>query len=291
MSIFVTGATGNLGRLVVEALLEKGQPADQIIAGGRNAEKLAGLAELGVHTREIDYSDPASLAAAFAGVEKVMLVSGSEPGPRVAQHANVINAAKEARVQLIAYTSIPNADTTQMALAADHQLAEQALRESGVPFVLLRNGWYLENYTGQIGGYLEFGSVFGSAGDGRVNAATRADLAEAAAVVLLAEDQGGKIYELGGNESFSLAELAEAVSAASGQPVSYQDLPEEDFAKLLEGAGVPEGFAKILADSDRGILRGDLLVSGNDLSTLLGRPATTMKDAVKIAVAQLGQNA
>ncbi|MFL4473319.1 SDR family oxidoreductase [Paeniglutamicibacter sp. MACA_103] len=287
MTILVTGATGKLGRLVVEALLERNVPAEQIVAGGRNTAKLADLARLGVQVRAMDYSDPASLREAFAGVEKVLLVSGNEPGPRVAQHLDVIETAKDAGVQLLAYTSIPNADTTTMALAADHQETERALRNSGLPYVLLRNGWYLENYTEQLGGILQHGSVFGSAGDGRLNGATRADLAQAAAAVLLAEDQAGLVYELGGEESFTLEDLAREVSTATGQAVTYQDLPEEDFSHLLVGAGVPGDFARILADSDRGIARGELLVDGNALATLLGRPATTLGEAVRAAAGEL----
>ena len=287
MTILITGATGKLGRLVVEALLEQDVPAGQIVAGGRNPAKLAELALLGVQVRTMDYSDPASLREAFAGVEKVLLVSGNEPGPRVAQHLDVIEAAKDAGVRLLAYTSIPNADTTTMALASDHQETERALRNSGIPHALLRNGWYLENYTEQLAGYLQHGSVFGSAGGGRLNGATRADLARAAAAVLLAEDQAGAVYELGGEESFTLDDLAREVSTATGQAVTYQDLPEEDYSRLLTGAGVPEFFARILADSDRGIARGELLVEGNALAALIGRPATTLGEAVRSAAREL----
>ena len=287
MTILITGATGQLGRLVVESLLERNVPAGQIVAGGRNAAKLEELAGLGVQTRTLDYSDPVSLREAMVGVDKVLLVSGNEPGPqRVPQHLNVIEAAKDAGVGLLAYTSITKADTSTMALAADHRATEQALRESGVPFAMLRNGWYLENYTDQLGGYLQHGSVFGSAGEGRVSAATRADLAEAAAAILLADGQAGTVHELGGDEAISLEDLAREVSAATGQSVTYQDLPEADFARLLVGAGVPEPFARILADSDRGISRGELLVPGNDLATALGRPTTSLGEAVRAAAGQ-----
>ena len=287
MTILITGATGQLGRLVVESLLERNVPAGQIVAAGRNAAKLEELAGLGVQTRTLDYSDPVSVREAMAGVDKVLLVSGNEPGPqRVPQHLNVIEAAKDAGVELLAYTSIANADTSTMALAADHQATEQALRDSGVPFTMLRNSWYLENYTDQLGGYLQHGSVFGSAGTGRVSAATRADLAEAAAAILLADGQAGTVHELGG-EAMSLEDLAREVGAATGQTVTYQDLPEADFARLLAGAGVPEPFARILADSDRGISRGELLVEGNDLATALGRPATSLGAAIRAAAGDL----
>ena len=287
MTILVTGATGQLGRLVVESLLERNVPAGQIVAAGRNTAKLKELAGLGVQTRAIDFSDPVSLREAMAGVEKVLLVSGNEPGPqRLPQHLNAIEAAKDAGVKLLAYTSIANADTSTLALAADHQATEQALRDSGVPFTMLRNGWYLENYTDQLGSYLKHGSVFGSAGAGRLSAATRADLAEAAAAILLADGQAGTVHELGG-EAMSLEDLAREVGAATGQQVTYQDLAEEDFARLLAGAGMPEPYARILADSDRGISRGELLVQGNDLAETLGRPATTLAEAVRLAAGKL----
>lgn len=287
MTILITGATGQLGRLVVESLLERNVPAGQIVAAGRNAAKLEELAGLGVQTRTLDYSDPVSLREAMAGIDKALLVSGNEPGPqRVPQHLNVIEAAKDAGIELLAYTSIAKADTSTMALAADHQATEQALRDSGVPFTMLRNSWYLENYTDQLGGYLQHGSVFGSAGEGLVSAATRADLAEAAAAILLADGQAGTVHELGG-EAMSLEDLAREVSAATGQTVTYQDLPEEDFARLLVGAGVPELFAQILADSDRGISRGELLVEGNDLANALGRPTTSLGEAIRAAAGEL----
>ncbi|WP_449371834.1 SDR family oxidoreductase [Arthrobacter psychrolactophilus] len=283
MTIVVTGATGQLGRLVVEALLDQNVPAEKIVATGRNVAKLADLAARGVQIRPLDYTDPATLRAAFVDAEKLLLVSSSEVGQRLPQHLNVIAAAKDAGVGLIAYTSIANADTTGMALAGEHQATEAALRDSGLPFALLRNGWYLENYTEQLANFLQHGVVLGSAGEGRVSAASRADFAEAAAAVLLADDQAGKVYELGGDTAFTLGELAESVTAATGQQVAYQDLPAEAYAQALIGAGVPEQFAQILADSDLGIARGDLLVSNGALQALIGRPTTPLSDAVQAA--------
>jgi NAD(P)H dehydrogenase (quinone) len=283
MTIVITGATGQLGRLVVEALLNRNVPAEQIVAAGRNLAKIADFAERGVQVRAIDYNDAASLHQAFKGAEKVLLVSGSEPGQRIEQHRNAIDAAKEAGVGLVAYTSIANADTTGMQLAAEHQATEQALRDSGVPFTLLRNSWYLENYTDQLAVQLQYGAVLGSAGDGRVSAATRADYAQAAAEVLLRDGQAGKVYELGGDEPFTLSDLAGEVSAATGTPVKYQDLPVEQYTQALVDAGLPEAYAAILADSDLGIARGELLVTSGDLSSLIGRPATPMREAVQAA--------
>lgn len=286
MSIVITGATGNLGRHVVAALLERGVPAGDIVAAGRSVEKLAGFAERGVRVTAMDYADPASVAAALKGARKVLLISGSEVGQRVQQHRTVVEAAQAEGVELLAYTSIANADTTGMKLAAEHQATEAILKESGVPFVLLRNGWYLENYTDQLPGTLAQGGLAGSAGDGRVSAAARVDYAHAAAAVLAAsEDQAGKVYELGGDEPFTMAELAAEISAATGRNVTYQDLPAEDYAGLLAGVGVPGAFAEILADSDLGIARGDLLVSTGDLRKLIGRPATSLAEAVRAAAA------
>jgi NAD(P)H dehydrogenase (quinone) len=286
MSIVVTGATGQLGRHVVEALLERNVPAQEIVATGRSLEKLADFAERGVQVKGMDYADPASVAEALKGASKVLLISGSEVGQRVEQHRTVIEAAKAEGVELLAYTSIANADTTGMKLAAEHQATEAILRESGVPFVLLRNGWYLENYTDQLPGTLAQGAIAGSAGEGRVSAATRADYAHAAAAVLVADGQAGRIYELGGDEPFTMAELAEEISAAAGKHISYQDLPAQEYAGMLAGFGVPEAFADILADSDLGIARGDLLVSTGDLRKLIGRPATSLAEAVRSGVVE-----
>ncbi|MGO4188157.1 SDR family oxidoreductase [Pseudarthrobacter sp. TAF60_1] len=285
MSIVITGATGQLGRHVVEALLKRNVPAAQIVAAGRSVGKLADFEARGVQVRAMDYRDAASVARALEGATKVLLISGSEVGQRVEQHRTVIEAAKAEGVELIAYTSIANADTTGMKLAAEHQATEDIIKDSGVPFALLRNGWYLENYTDQLQGTLAQGALAGSAGEGKVSAASRLDYAEAAAAVLVAENQAGKVYELGGDHAFTLKELAREISAAANKTVDYQDLPASDYAGLLAGFGVPQPFADILADSDLGIARGDLLVSGSDLRQLIGRPTTPMPAAVRSALA------
>jgi NAD(P)H dehydrogenase (quinone) len=285
MSIVVTGATGHLGRLAVEALLRRGVPADQIVATGRRIETLDDLAAQGVTVRRADFTDPASLREAFAGAEKVLLVSSSEVGQRATQHANAIQAAKDVGVSLIAYTSIPKADTSTLLLAAEHKQTEQLLADSGVPHVLLRNGWYTENYTGQLPVYLEHG-IAGAAGDGRVSAATRADYAEAAAAVLTQDGHAGKTYELGG-PAVTMAGLAQVVSDAAGQPVTYTDMPVEQYTQVLVGAGLPEPVAAVFADGDRGVADGELFVDPTDLEQLLGRPATPLADAARDAVKQL----
>ncbi len=285
MKYVITGATGHLGRLVVEALLQRDVPADQIVAVGRALDRVGDLADRGVQVRAVDYNDVSSLREAFLDAQKVLLVSSSEVGQRTSQHQNVINAAKDAGVDLLVYTSIANADSAGLQLAAEHLATEKLLADSGLPHALLRNSWYLENYTNQLAGFLGQGAVMGSAGNGRLSAATRADYAEAAALVLISEDQAGRIYEFGGDEAFTLAELAQQVAEASGRSVVYRDLPASEYTQALVGAGLPEPYAAILADSDLGIARGDLLVTTGDLSRLLGRPTTSMPDAVKAALA------
>ncbi|MCW2612926.1 MAG: NAD(P)-dependent oxidoreductase [Cryptosporangiaceae bacterium] len=284
MTIVVTGATGQLGRLVVESLLDRGVPAAEIVAAGRSTDKIADLADRGVRVRRIDFTDPATLAEAFAGADRVLLVSSSEVGRRAEQHRNAIDAAREAGVTLLAYTSIAQAETTTMLLAAEHQATETYLRESGVPFTLLRNGWYLENYTAQLPVALEHGAILGSAGEGRVSAATRADYAAAAAAVLTGEGHEGKAYELGGDHSFTLPELAAEITRQTGTEVAYRDLPVEEYAQVLVGAGLPEQAAAVFADSDRGIARGELLVESGDLSRLAGRPTTSLTDGLAAAL-------
>jgi NAD(P)H dehydrogenase (quinone) len=284
MTIVVTGATGQLGRLVVESLLDRGVPAAEIVAAGRSTDKIADLADRGVRVRRIDFTDPATLAEAFAGADRVLLVSSSEVGRRAEQHRNAIDAAREAGVTLLAYTSIAQAETTTMLLAAEHQATETYLRESGVPFTLLRNGWYLENYTAQLPVALEHGAILGSAGEGRVSAATRADYAAAAAAVLTGEGHEGKAYELGGDHSFTLPELAAEIARQTGTEVAYRDLPVEEYAQVLVGAGLPEQAAAVFADSDRGIARGELLVESGDLSRLAGRPTTSLTDGLAAAL-------
>ena len=281
MSLVVTGATGHLGRHVVASLLAKGVPADQVVALGRDEERLAGLADLGVTTRKVDYADAEALAAAFAGADRVLLISGSEVGQRLPQHQNVIDAATAAGVTLLAYTSIPHADTSGIALAAEHAATEKAILASGLPHTFLRNSWYLENYTDQLATYAAHG-VVGAAGDGRVSAATRADFAESASAALLLE-QPKSVYELGG-AAFSLKELAATVGEVLDKDVTYTDLPADELTKVLVGAGLPEQFAAVLADADLGLGRGELYVEPTDLEELLGRPATSLADALRAAL-------
>ncbi|TFH54582.1 SDR family oxidoreductase [Glutamicibacter arilaitensis] len=282
MKIAITGATGQLGNLVIDALLECGADPAQLVAIGRSEEKLAPLDGKGLETRVADYNVQPELVSALEGVDKLLLISSSEVGQRVAQHENVINAAKQVDVSLIAYTSIANAMTGGMELAEEHIATERLLAGSGIGYVLLRNGWYIENYTDQLMGYLNSGVILGAAGEGKISAATRADFAEAAAAVLLAdEEQNGKIYELGSDKPFTLAQLAGAVGAAAGQDVAYQDMDPEQLEKIYADAGVPGPFAHLLVDTDVRIREGALEVNTGDLATLIGRAPASLGKVIK----------
>lgn len=277
--IAVTGATGQLGRLVIAALLKK-VPAHQIIAAVRNPQKAQDLADLGIDVRQADYSQPATLDSAFKGVEKLLLISSSEVGQREAQHNAVIDAAKRAGVKLLAYTSLLHADKSPLGLGVEHRATEKALSESGVPFVLLRNGWYTENYAASIAPALAHNAFIGSVGEGKISSAARQDYAEAAAAVLTQENQAGKIYELAGDDAYTLAEFTAEIARQSGKKVDYINLPEADFAKALLGAGLPEGLANMLADSDAGAGKGGLFDDSHTLSKLIGRPTMPVKDVI-----------
>ncbi|MBU4681569.1 SDR family oxidoreductase [Cedecea davisae] len=281
--IAITGASGQLGRLVVEDLL-KTVDAAEVVTVVRNPAKVEDFASRGVQVRAADYGDVSALAKAFSGVEKVLLISSSEVGQRTVQHKNIIEAAKQAGVKLIAYTSLLHADRSPLALADEHVATEQLLQASGVPFVLLRNGWYTENYLASVPPAVQHGVFIGSAGEGKIASATRADYAAAAAKVLTLDNQAGKVYELAGDQAWTLAELAAEVSKQSGKPVVYQNLSEADFKAALQGAGLPEGFADLLANSDSGAEKGGLFDDGHQLSKLIGRPTTSLRDSVKIAL-------
>ena len=282
--IVITGATGKLGQHVIASLLTS-VPADHIIAAVRNPAKAVNLTALGVQVRQADYNDGASLDAAFKGATKILLISSSEVGQRAQQHQNVIDAARRAGVALLAYTSVLRADTSPLGLAAEHVITEAAIRASGLPYTFLRNGWYLENHTEHLAPVLEHGVVLGAAQNGRFSSAARADYAAAAAAVLTA-DKPQAIYELAGDQGFTLAEYAAEVARQSGKAIVYKDLPQADFQAALVSVGVPEGFADLLADSDAGAARGGLEDNGKQLSTLIGRPTTRLLDAVKAALAK-----
>ena len=283
--IVITGATGELGQLVVANLIESVE-ANQIIALVRTPAKASALAAKGVHVREADYSRPETLGPALAGATKVLLISSNELGQRETQHNAVIDTAKAAGVKLLAYTSILHADTSKLLLAAEHVSTEGYLKASGTPFVMLRNGWYMENQTAAIAPALKQGALVGSAKEGRFAAATRADYAAAAVAVLTGEGHEDQIYELAGDVSYTLTELAAEVSRQTGKTIGYQDLPEAEYAGIL-ASFLPSELARALADADARAATGDLDDESHTLSRLIGRQTTTLADAVAAALGAL----
>ncbi|WP_336756514.1 SDR family oxidoreductase [Pantoea sp. USHLN298] len=281
----VTGATGQLGRLVIDALLKK-VPAGDIVAAVRTPAKAADLAAQGVVVRQADYSQPETLVAAFAGVDKLLLISGSEVGQREAQHKAVIEAARTAGVGLIAYTSLLHADSSPLGLGVEHRATEALLQASGVPFALLRNGWYSENYAASIAPALAHHAFIGAAGEGRIASAARQDYADAAAEVLVRDNQAGKVYELAGDDSYTLAQFAAEIAAQSGEKVDYVNLSQQEFAAALKSAGLPDGLAEMLADSDAGAEKGGLFDDSHQLSQLIGRPTTPYPAVIRAALAK-----
>ena len=278
--IAITGATGQLGQHVLETLLNT-VPAGQVVAIVRNPAKAESLSQRGIGVRQADYSDEAALTAALQGVDKLLLISSSEVGQRAVQHRNVINAAKAAGVKFIAYTSLLHADTSPLGLADEHIATGQMLADSGIAYALLRNGWYTENYLASAPPAIEHGVFIGAAGNGKIASATRADYAAAAARVIAEEGHAGKVYELAGDEAWTLSELAAELSKQSGKNVVYQNLSEADFAAALKGVGLPAGLADMLADSDTGASKGGLFDDSRTLSALIGRPTTTLADSIK----------
>ncbi|MGC9379548.1 SDR family oxidoreductase [Streptomyces sp. MH13] len=282
MSIVVTGATGHLGRHVVRHLLEK-VPADQVTAVVRDREKAAGLADRGVRLAVADYNAPETFDNLFTAGDRVLLISGNEfDKGRVQQHTVVIDAARKAGVALLAYTSAPGSLTA--ALADDHRATEKALVDSGVPYVLLRNGWYHENYTEQLAPVLEHGTLVQAAGEGRLSSASRADYAAAAVAVLTGDGHENRSYELGGDEAWSFAEYAAELSRQTGKEIVYSPVSTEAYTGILTGAGLPGPLASVLAGVDAAIERGELVVSTGDLSRLTGRPTTPLAEAVAAAL-------
>jgi len=279
---FVSGATGQLGRLVLDALLEA-VPAETIVAGVRDPASASALAiqEQGIEIRVADYARPETLSSALQGIERLLLISGNEIGQRTAQHRNVIAAAKDTGVGLIAYTSILHADTSPLFLATEHLETEAALKDSGLPFVLLRNGWYNEVFTWRIPSALQHGIFMGASEDGRTSSAARADYAKAAAIVLAGGDEyAGQTFELAGDTSFTLRDLVTLMAETSGKQVVYQNMTAGDFYEALLAAGVPNLFARIMSDTDQGVAKGALFEDAGHLSRLIGRSTTPLRDTV-----------
>ncbi|MBU4215777.1 MAG: SDR family oxidoreductase [Actinobacteria bacterium] len=281
MSIVVTGASGHLGRLIVTELLAAGADPATVVAGARRPETVA---DLGVQVAALDYTEPQTLVAAFTGADTVMLVSSSEVGQRAVQHQAVIDAAVEAGVGRIVYTSASHADTSDLVVVPEHRVTEAALHASGLTWTILRNNWYTENYVGSVEGARATGVLLGAAGDGRVASATRADYAAAAAAVLLGEGHEGKVYELSGDHAWDYPELAAVIGELIGREVVYRDLPGEEYVAALVAAGVPEGGAQFAAAADAGIKAGLLADATADLRTLIGRPTTPLVEALRAAL-------
>lgn len=278
--IAITGATGQLGQLVIKQLLNT-VPANQIVAIVRNPAKAEALSQQGITVRQGDYADESTMTSALKGVDKLLLISSSEVGQRATQHQNVINAAKAAGVKFIAYTSLLHADKSPLGLHVEHVATEKALAESGIPYALLRNGWYTENYLASAPSALEHGVFIGAAGEGKIASATRADYAAAAAKVISGDGHAGNVYELAGDHAWTLSELAAELSKQSGKNVTYQNMSEADFAAALKGVGLPAGLADMLADSDVGASKGGLFDDSHTLSKLIGRPTTPLSESIK----------
>jgi NAD(P)H dehydrogenase (quinone) len=281
--IGITGANGKLGQLVINDLL-KIIPATQIVAAVRNPENAGNLRALGVDVREADYDRPDTLIEAFKGVEKLLLISAVLPGERFRQHRAVIDAARQAGVKLIAYTSLLRADTSELILAAEHAQTEEYLRSSGMDFVLLRNGWYLENHTEALASALSHAAIKGSAGQGRFASASRADYASAAVTVLTQPGHAGKTYELAGDQAYSMQELAQEVSKQACREIVYDDLPPSDYEAMLLGFGLPKMIVDVVIDADVKSSKGELNIVSGDLSRLLGRNTTPLSKAVAAAL-------
>lgn len=276
MTIAITGATGHLGRIAIAALKARGA---QPIALARDPARAA---DLNVETRAFDYTsaDPAALA----GVSTLVLISSNDFNDRAGQHRNVIAAARAAGVRRLVYTSILKGDASPMLLAQDHIATEAAIRASGLPATILRNGWYTENYTGALAAALQHGAIIGAAGEGRVNSAARKDYAEAIAVTALDDAHTGKTFELAGDVAHSGADFAAAVTRAAGTPVAYVPMSQADYAQALIGFGLPEGFAQVLADSDARASEGALADESRSLSRLIGRPTTPIAETIAAAL-------
>lgn len=280
MRIAVTGATGHLGDLVIESLLTRGLAPSDITAIVRNESKAAGLADKGVKIAVAPYEDQGALASALEGVNRLVLVSASEVGKRVAQHTNIISAAKTAGVQFIAYTSLLNLDTSELGLAPEHRDTEELLGKSGIDHAVLRNGWYWENYASAIDSGRAAGKFFGAAGSAKVSGAARRDYAEAAAVVVTGEGHSGKTYELAGSPALTYPEIAEAVSRVIGSEVTYVNQSVDEYQKTLEGFGMPAEMASMFAGMDPLIEKGALYSESTDLQDLIGRPSTSASEAL-----------
>ena len=277
MKIGITGATGQLGQLVVQKLKDK-NPDAKLVALVRNPDKAK---PLGIEAKAFDYEQPEALPKALEDIDRLVFISGSEIGKRETQHKNVINAAKQAQVKQIAYTSLLHADTSSMIIAPEHLATEKMLQDSGIPHTILRNGWYTENYTAGLKQAVEQGAIIGSAGDGKISSATREDYAEAIAETIINDDHTGKTYELAGDQTFTMQDLAAEVSKQTGKNIEFVNLPEAEYAQKLQEIRLPEGMAKAFASLDYSASKNDLHDESGELARLINRPTTSLSQAVK----------
>ena len=288
MTIVVTGATGQLGHLTVQELLSRGTAPSEILATGRSAEKLDALGDVGVRTARVDYTDPATLDAAFAGADVLLFISGSEVGQRVDQHTAVVDAAVRAGVGHVVYTSAPHADATDLVLAPEHAVTEKALATSGLDVTVLRNNWYHENYGQALTQASQTGVYLTSTGTGRVASAARADYAAALAAVATRPETRGRVYELGGDVAWDGDDFAAAASQALGRPVTYRSVSSDEHARILSTAGLPEQLIGFLVALDANIAAGDLGEATGELSALIGRPTTPLVDGLRALAGRIG---
>lgn len=282
--IAITAATGQLGQLIIESLLDS-VGAENIIAIVRNPEKATRLGEAGVEIRIADYGDQSAFEKALAGVDRLLLISSSEIGQRFSQHRNVAEAARKAKVSLIVYTSVLHADTSTLGLAQEHRDTEAFIKQSGLPYIFLRNGWYTENYAASIPSALQHGAFIGSAGSGRIASAGRRDYAEAAAKALLGELKPNRSYELAGDQAYSLADFAAELSRQTSRQIGYNDLPQATFRDILKSAGLPGPVAELLADSDACAAQGALFDDSGELRRIIGRPTTPFAETIAATLA------
>jgi NAD(P)H dehydrogenase (quinone) len=282
MKIGVTGATGQLGRIVIEKLKEKNS-AGNVVALVRSPEKAS---HLGVEVRVFDYDNPETMVESLKGIDKLLLISGNEIGKRAEQHLNVIESAIKAGVKLIAYTSLLRADTSSLVLAQEHLATENALIRSGIPFIILRHGWYTENYMAALSHVVSSGVLIGSSGNGKISSASRADYAEADVAVLTTDGHIGKVYELAGDVSFTMSDLAKVITEVSGKNVQYKNLTVNEYAEALVQSGMPEGLAQFFAGTHVSTEKGDLFDDGHQLSSLIGRQTTPLSTEIEMTLSK-----
>jgi NAD(P)H dehydrogenase (quinone) len=280
MKIAITGASGQLGRLVIERLRAK-VPVSDIVALVRTPSKAT---DLGVEVREADYTRSATLDKAFAGVDTLLMISGSEVGQRLAQHRNIIDAARKAGIKYVVYTSLLHAERSTLSLAPEHVETEALLKDSGLAVTLLRNGWYTENYTASVGAAVANGAFLGSAGLGKIASAARADFADAAVAVLTTPGHEGKTYELAGDSAYTLTDLAAEISRQTGKDIPYKELLPAEYTAALTAAGLPAPWPEALPTFDVEAAKGALFDDSRELSKLIGRPTTPLKDSVAAAL-------